>query len=217
MEYSIQIDVFADVVCPWCRIGKARLSKALDQFPSYQFTQRWRPFQLQPSIPANGVNWQEFTPQKFGGASQADAMFQRVAEVGSSEGLTFRFDKVATAPNTVDAHRLILLASQSNKTWQMVEQLYTAYFEKGADLNNEEALVALAQNAGLERENVVQLLHSEALKDEVIHSQIQAQQLDITGVPFFIINQRYGISGAQPTELFVEALDRAASEMAARD
>ena len=127
------IDVYADVVCPWCYIGARRLEGAIALRPDLPVEHRWRPFQLQPHMPAGGLSWPEFTRRKFGSEEHAKAAFARVSAVGAAEGIRFDFDSVASAPNTVDAHRLILLAARSESEWEMADALFEVTLPTGAN------------------------------------------------------------------------------------
>lgn len=208
----MRIEVYADIACPWCYIGERRLEQAMQQRPDLEIVRHWRPFQLQPGLPATGVPWNEFAPRKFGGESRAEAMFQHVARVGAPDGIDFRFDRVATAANTTDGHRLILFAAEQGREWDMVERLFQAYFTDGRNLNNIDDLVAAAVAVGLDEAATRQFLDSDRFREEVAESQDIADQLGIQGVPFYIINERYGLSGAQPVEVFLQALDQVSSQ-----
>jgi predicted DsbA family dithiol-disulfide isomerase len=201
------IEVYADVVCPWCAIGERRLARALAERPGLAVERRWRPFQLQPQLPPGGVPWAAFVDAKFGGVARAQAAFARVAAVGAEEGLTFAFDRVASAPNTVDAHRLILHAARHGREWAMADALFTAYFAGGADLNDPDQLVAAAVGVGLSGVETRAFLAGDEARDEVAASQAEAAELGVTGVPFFVLDGRYAVSGAQPVALFLRALD----------
>ena len=205
------IEVYADIACPWCYIGERRLAEALAQRPDMEVARRWRPFQLQPDLPPQGVPWAEFVPAKFGGAAQAARMFARVAQAGAPDGIDFRFDQVATAPNTRDAHRLVLFAAEHGQEWPMADALFAAHFTEGRDLNDPDQLVAVAESVGLDAAEVRAYLASDAGVAEVQASQEQAERLGITGVPFYVIDGRYGLSGAQPVDVFVRALDELAA------
>lgn len=203
---ALQIEVFADIACPWCYIGEHRLERALAIRSDLQVEWRWRPFQLQPDLPTQGVLWATFAPAKFGGAARAGAMFQHVASVGAEEGIQFAFDRVATAPNTADAHRLILFARAVEQEKEAALALFRAYFAEGADLNDPDTLLALGQGIGLDVEALAAHLHSDAGVEEVRESQQEAQRLGIIGVPFYIFDGCFGLSGAQSVELFLRAL-----------
>ena len=210
MASPLRIDLFADVVCPWCYIGEQRLEAALDRLraeaPDLDLAYHWHPFQLQPELPPEGLDWRAFADQKFGGWGRAQAMFRHVASEGQKEGLDFRFDRVRRAPNTRDAHRLILYAEEQGRTWPMVQGLYEAYFTQGADLNDLEALVDTAKAAGLEAAAVRAFLKTDRLAADVDESQALAAQLGIRTVPFFLFDRQIGCSGAQPVEVFAQVL-----------
>ena len=212
------IEVYADVVCPWCYIGERRLARALAERPDLAVERRWRPFQLQPQLPPNGVPWADFARAKFGGVAQAHAAFARVTAVGAEEGLTFAFDHVVSAPNTVDAHRLILHADRQGREWAMADALFAAYFAGGADLNDPDQLVTAAERAGLPAAESRAFLAGDEARDDVLASQAEAAELGITGVPFFVLDGSYAVSGAQPVAVFLRALDVAsgATEFAGR-
>ena len=201
----LHIDIYADVVCPWCAIGEARLEKALSERPDLEVARRWRPFQLRPEMPSNGLPWREFAEEKFGGMRSAEAAFAQVTQLAESEGLTFDFERVASAPNTVDAHRLVLLASHQGKTWETAHALFRGYFAEGRNLNRLDDLLAIAQEVGLEE--VSATLESDAYAQEVWASQEEAQRLGVSGVPFYVFNGTHGLSGAQPVETFLQVLD----------
>ena len=207
----LQIDVYADVVCPWCWIGETRLAKALAERPAIAIERRWRPFQLDPDMPRGGKPWSDVIRGKFGGEERAKEIFARTASVGALEGLDLRFDRITRAVNTADAHRLILLARHREREWAMAESLFRAHFTDGKDLNDHEVLIALAMGEGIPETEARSLLAGRELADEVEASQHQAQELGIGGVPFFVIDGRFAISGAQPAELFVRALDMASA------
>jgi predicted DsbA family dithiol-disulfide isomerase len=207
-DRTIKIDVYADIACPWCFIGKRRLDQALAERPNARVERQWRPFQLRPEMPSEGVDWNEFVETKFGGHERAHGAFTRVAESGAPDGITFHFDRIKRAPNTEDAHRLVLFAAESGREWETSDALFSAYFEQGRDVGDLEVLVEVASEAGLDAEEVRAYLASDANRAAVQASQEAAHQIGVDGVPFYILNDRYGISGAQPVELLVAALDR---------
>ncbi|CAN5624644.1 DsbA family protein [soil metagenome] len=209
---AIEIDVYADLVCPWCYIGLRRLDLALERHVGALVTRRWRPFQLRPDMPKGGRPWSEFARDKFGGEARAAEAFQHVTELGGNDGIDFRFDLVASAPNTVDAHRLILHARRLGLEWPVAGALLRAYFTEGRNLDDPETLLDVAQHTGLDREDVAALLASTELHEDVLASQRDAQRLGISGVPFYVLDGRYGVSGAQPPETFLRALERIQSE-----
>jgi len=203
------IDMFADIACPWCYIGEKRLFSALGQ-RNYDATVRWRPFQLQPDLPSTGRPWRSFAEEKFGGWDRALAMFQRVEQAAEQDSIEFDFEGIASAANTADAHRLILFAREHDREWDMASALFRGYFSEGRDLNDERDLIAITATVGLDTKAAADWLAGDTGRDEVTQSQQFAQKAGITGVPFTIIDGRLALSGAQPVETFVRALDQAA-------
>lgn len=198
------VEVYADVVCPWCYIGERRLRKALAGRPDVEV--RWRPFQLRPEMPAGGLPWrEEFTQEKFGGEESARAAFKQVAAAGAPDGIRFDFGRVANAPNTVDAHRLILFAEKRGVVEQATEELFRAYFTEVKNLNDPDKLIGAISSIRLDAGEVRAYLESEANLQEVRASQEAAHGLGISGV----FDSRYAVSGAQPVEVFKRALDAA--------
>lgn len=205
----MQIDVYADVVCPWCYIGERRLEQALEQRPDVHVVRQWHPFQLQPQLPPDGLPWGAFAERKFGGLANMERAFAQVVAAGAADGIEFRFDRVASAPNTVDAHRLIGWAESHGKTWDLTNALFKAYFVDGHNLNDSEQLVDIATGVGLNGAEARILLVGDQGKERVEQSQRAAAKLGIQGVPFVVFDGRFAVSGAQPVSVFVRALDAA--------
>jgi predicted DsbA family dithiol-disulfide isomerase len=210
---TIALELYADVVCPWCWIGDRRLFRALETVrpahPDVRFDVSWRPFQLDPTVPAGGRPWAEVIEHKFGGAERANAMFGHVAAAGAGDGITFAFDRITTAPNTVQAHGVVLMAQQQGlEPWPLVEALFAAYFEEGADVGDTETLVRLAAMHGLDEEAVRTALTEGRHDMDVQQSQREASRLGVQGVPFLVLDGRFAVSGAQPQPLFEQALAR---------
>ena len=201
------IDVYSDVVCPWCYIGEKRLSRALAARPDLEAEVRWRPFQLQPDMPEGGVPWAAFSREKFGGEGGAEAAFSHVSAAGEGDGIRFDFGRVARAPNTVDAHRLILFAGGYGMQWELADALFRAYFTEGKNLNAHEELAQVASSVGLDAEEVREYFAGDEGASQVRSSQEEARRLGITGVPFYVFDGRYALYGAQPVGVFGEALD----------
>ena len=204
------IDLFADIACPWCYIGEKRLVQALAQRPDLRAEVHWRPFQLQPGLPKPGEPWAEFMESKFGGARRAEMAFEHVRQAAEPEGIDFRFDRMTVAPNTEDAHRLVLFAAEKGREREVVTALFRAHFIEGRNVGDLNTLAEIAVGEGLDPDEVRAYLESEQGTGEVQASQAAAAQLGIGGVPFFVFDGRYAVSGAQPPEVFLEALDRAA-------
>ncbi|HEX2210822.1 MAG TPA: DsbA family oxidoreductase [Longimicrobium sp.] len=213
----MRIEVWADVVCPWCWIGETRLYRALGMRPEVDAEVVWRPFQLRPDLPPEGQAWDEVIRTRFGGPERAKAMFQHVAAAGAHDALQFDFERIPAHPNTRDAHRLVLFAQQAGVGRQMAEALFAANFTEGRDLGKTGVLADIAAQVGLDRDRVARFLGGDELGRQVDESQAEAASLGITGVPFFVIDGRYAFSGAQSLETFLSVLDRVRDMDAAAD
>jgi predicted DsbA family dithiol-disulfide isomerase len=204
----MKIELFADIACPWCYIGERRLRRALEA-RGVEADVVWRPYQLQPGLPREGLPWSRFVDEKFGGAARAQGMFAQVAAAGAGEGIDFRFDRVAVAPNTRDCHRLMMLSGEHGRTWQMADALFRAYFTDGQDVTRGAVLAAEAVKAGLDENATWAMLRSDRFTLEIDAGQARAAEIGIGGVPFFILADRFTLSGAQPYDTFLQVLDRA--------
>lgn len=213
MKPVIRIDVVSDVVCPWCYIGKRRLEKAMDEVNAqYDFDVTYHPFELNPGIPPEGRDQKEYLISKFGGKARYDQITNHVTSVAASEGLEFNFDRQGISPNTRNAHRLINLAAEHGVQKAVVEALFKAHFTEGTDLSKTDNLVSVAAEAGLKRDLVEKLLSSDDKLAEVIAAETQMQTNGVTGVPFYIINNKYGVSGAQASSTFIDAFRQIGNE-----
>jgi len=211
---TLAIDVVSDVVCPWCFIGKRRLEAALARYAQARPeapapTVSWRPFQLNPGLPAEGVPRDEYVARKFG--ARGRAVYDRVAAVGREVGIDFAFDRIARQPNTLAAHSLIELAGAHDRQGAVKEAFLRAYFLDGVDLTARENLVAVATSAGLDRVSVEEWLDNPQAREAVEAEDARARELGIEGVPFFIFNRRLAVSGAQPSEVLLDAMHQAES------
>lgn len=202
------IEVFSDVVCPWCYIGKRRLETALSAAGIGDADVHWRAFQLNPDLPPEGVDRRQYLEAKFGGPEGAARIHDRVREAGRTAGIDFRFEDIARSPNTFDAHRLLRLAAQQGRQGAMKENLLRAYFLKGRDVGDQQVLAAIAGETGVTGD-VRAWLDSDTEAEGVRDDLAAAARLGISGVPFFIFAGRYAIAGAQPAEVFAQALDAA--------
>ena len=204
------IDVVSDVVCPWCFIGKRHLEAALAGLPAAAGAKvRWHPFELNPDLPAEGVDRKGYLEAKFGGPARAAEIYARVHEAGVRAGLDFDFDAIVRQPNTRDAHRLIAWAQSRGDAGPLVERLFRAYFQEGRYVGDRDTLAALAAEAGFDAEAARVWLESGLGADEIADAEVRARALGISGVPFFIFDGRVGLSGAQPREAMREAIAQA--------
>ena len=205
---TVQIDVVSDAVCPWCYIGKRNLEAALAGLPDVVPTIHWRPYQLDPTIPAGGLDRHDYMARKFG-EDRLAGIHARLTEAGKAAGLDFAFDRIRRSPNTLDAHRLIRWAWSAGKQDAVVEALFRAFFIDGEDIGDREVLTARAAGAGMDPEIVTRLLDEGADADAVRGEIEKARSLGVTGVPFFILEGRIGVSGAQPPEVLARAISKA--------
>ncbi len=206
---AISVDVYADIACPWCYVGRARLQRALGQRSGLDVSLQWRPFQLQPDMPAAGRDFRTVLEQKFGNWERAQQMFERIRRLGDELGLAFQFDAIETAPNTADAHRLVLWAEAHGRGEGMATALFRAYFSEGRNVSDRAVLADCAEEAGLAADEAHSLLDGEAYAEEVRVSQQQAQRRGVTGVPCYVFDDARVLTGAQPVNVLVEALDAA--------
>ena len=208
----MHIDIFSDTICPWCFIGKRRLERALAERPQTDLTVRWRAFQLNPEMPEEGMERQRYLELKFGGAAGAESVYARVRDAGDSEGIAFAFDRIARTPNTVASHRLIRFAAGRDREDAVVQALFDAYFLRGEDIGNAEVLSAAAAAGGLDPDEARAFLAGDAEAEAVRSEDATARQAGINGVPCFIFNGKYALSGAQPPEVMFQMFDLANEE-----
>jgi predicted DsbA family dithiol-disulfide isomerase len=214
---KLRIDVWSDIVCPWCYVGKRRLEAALAQFPQREAVEVvWRAFELDPSAPAvrdERVPYAERLARKYGtSVDQAQKMIDRMTEVAAADGLDFRFDRIRSG-RTFDAHRLLHLAAERGLQDALKERLLRAYMTEGAAIGDPKTLVRLASEAGLDADEAERVLASDAYAAEVRSEEDDARDLGVTGVPFFVIGGRYAVSGAQPAEVLLGAVTAAWNEL----
>jgi len=208
-EPPLTIDVVSDVVCPWCYIGKRRLALALSQSDGGPIAVRWRPYQLDPTIPAAGLDRRAYLKNKFGDDSRLDDIHARLVALGAEAGIVYNFNAITRAPNTLDAHRLIRWASTAQAQDKVVERLFQLYFEEGRDIGERGLLIEVAREAGLDGD-VLEILFAEGHDVEAVRAEIaEAQSIGVTGVPFFIFASRFGVPGAQDVDVLTKAIAQA--------
>ncbi|MEU4378664.1 DsbA family oxidoreductase [Micromonospora echinofusca] len=200
----MEIEIYADVVCPWCYIGKRRLEQALESYDG-EVTVRYRPFQLDPSPVAQPRPLVEAMAAKFGGPDRVRQMFGQVTEVGAQVGLKLDFDR-AVAANTFDAHRLVAWATDRGRAAEMVDALYRAHFTDGVDVGSRDALAGLAAEVGLDATEARRFLDSDERVAELSDELATARQIGVTSVPTFVLAGRYAVTGAQEPETLLAAL-----------
>ena len=202
----LKIDVVSDVMCPWCFIGKRRLEKALASVPDVAVEVEWHPFQLDPTLPQEGKDRAAYLNEKFGGHERAATIYARIEEAGASEDIAFAFDKITRSPNTLDAHRVIRWAGIEGLQDAVVERLFALYFLEGANLTDPEVLVGAAADAGMDAEVTRRLLASDADLAETEAEVVRAQAMGVQGVPTFVLDGKYAVSGAQPADVLGDAI-----------
>ena len=208
----LTIDVVSDVVCPWCYLGEKRLEMALDEAPQ-PVALRWRPYQLDPTIPDGGLDRAEYMAKKFGKSGKLQTAHDNLTRLGAEVGLPFAFDKIKRAPNTLDAHRLIRWANSAGVQGKVVDRLFKAYFVEGRDIGDRDVLIDIAGECGLDARLVEKLLAEGADADLVREEIAQAQAIGVSGVPFFIFAGRLGVPGAQDPSVLVRAMAQARQAM----
>jgi predicted DsbA family dithiol-disulfide isomerase len=208
----LTIDVVSDVVCPWCYVGEKRLEAALAEEPQ-PVTLRWRPYQLDPTIPAGGLDRAEYMERKFGKSGRLQSVHDNLTRLGAELGIPFAFDRIKRSPNTLDAHRLIRWASSAGMQGAIVDRLFKAYFVEGRDIGDRGVLVEIAGEFGLDAKLVEKLLKDGADADLVRQEIEQAQGMGVSGVPFFIFGGRLGVPGAQEPSVLRRAMAQARQGM----
>lgn len=212
---SITVDVVSDVVCPWCYLGKRRLEEAIRLTPDVDVTVRWRPYQLDPSVPPEGMDRRDYFTRKFGSADAVADAHRRLTEYGADVGIDYRFDDMTRAANTIDAHRLVRWAAAEGKQEAMVERLFRANFTDAVDIGDRAVLARLAGEVGMDAGQVATRLATDEDRDAVLAEIDDAQRTGVTGVPTFVIDRRYGVVGAHPAEQIAAAIKQAAQEKSA--
>ena len=209
----LTIDIVSDVVCPWCYLGEKRLEQALAE-EAGPVVVRWRPYQLDPTIPQGGLDRAEYMAKKFGKSGRLQSVHDNLTRLGAEVGLPFAFDKITRSPNTLDAHRLIRWATSAGVQSRVVDRLFEAYFVEGRDIGDRVVLTEIAAECGLDADLVERLL-AEGADSEVVRQEVeQAQAMGVSGVPFFIFAGRLGVPGAQEPSALRQAMAEARQAMA---
>ena len=206
-----RIDVISDAICPWCYIGKRQLERALDilEKDRLRFTVAWHPFQLNPDMPAEGVDREKYRVAKFGSLERSRQMDQRITETAATVGIEFHLEKLTRTPNTLNAHRLIRFAGQKGAQDDVVEALFYEYFCNGGDIGNAQVLASAGNKGGLDYEEVLAMLATDEGKREVLAGDQMARRCGIQGVPSFALQGHVLFSGAVPAEDMASAIRRA--------
>jgi|HubBroStandDraft_1064217.scaffolds.fasta_scaffold33090_3 predicted DsbA family dithiol-disulfide isomerase len=206
----LRIDVFSDMICPWCFLGKHQLERAIAEHSSSSLQVHFRPYMLNPDTPPEGVARAEYFKKRFGSnPASLDAAHARLEDLGGQVGIRFAFDRAERIPNTIAAHALARWAAEQHLEATVVERLFTAYFTEGRDIGNHGTLADIAAEAGLDRHEVCGRLARETDFDAVREEADAARTEGITGVPFYIFGERLAVSGAQPPDVLSKVIARA--------
>ena len=211
---KLQVDVISDVMCPWCYIGKTNLDDAVSRIDDVDVQINWRPYQLDSTLPKEGMDRKTYLENKFGGEARANEIYSRINEAGRGLGIEFNFDDMKVSPNTLDAHRVILWAggqSVETQNW-LVERLFEIFFVEGGNIGLDDVLIQAAEFAGMDPSIVESLLKTNDDKDKVNSDIDHARQMGIQGVPCFIIDNKFAVMGAQPADQLEKALRHALEE-----
>lgn len=209
---KLRIDVVSDVVCPWCYLGQKRLDDAIAA-SGVAVSVAWRPYQLDPTIPSEGLDRKAYMQAKFGDMERLHQAHLRLKEMGTAVGIDYDFDAIAVSPNTLDAHRTIRWAGGQGQDVQnkLVRQLFRLYFELGKDVGDRSVLADAAQQVGMDRAVVETLLSGDADREAVLEEASTASRMGVTGVPCFLFEEKYAVMGAQETSVLVDAIRQIAA------
>lgn len=212
---TLRIDIVSDVVCPWCYLGKARLELAIAEIQDEISVEAfWQPYQLNPEYPPEGVDHQKALAEKLGGAENVARIHDNLVALGKAVGIEYRFDAIKIGPNTLDAHRLIHWAGLDGTEVQdrVVTALFRANFEEGRNIGDPAVLTEIAKACGMDAKVTATLLASDADRQTILDEIETARGMGVNGVPFFIIDGKYAISGAQTPDVLANALRQIAAE-----
>ena len=213
----IPLHIFSDPICPWCYIGKARLDRALEARPQHPLTIQWHPFQLNPDMPAGGMDRKAYLEGKFGGKEGAVRAYAPVVEHAEKSGAHINFDAIKKTPNTIDAHRLIHWAGIEQRQSLVVDLLFKAYFVDGRDIGDQEVLADIADTAEMDAAMVAKLLASDADTDDIRARDAHSRKMGVGSVPTFIVAGKHAVPGAQPPEMWVGVINEIKDQIAAAE
>ncbi|MEZ5824186.1 MAG: DsbA family oxidoreductase [Geminicoccaceae bacterium] len=212
MSVTVRVDIFSDMICPWCLIGYRRLREAADRLAGeIEVELHWLPFELNPRMPEGGMDRREYLEAKFG-VEGAQSAYGRIARVLEEDGIDADVEAIRRTPSTLLAHRLCALAEAQDRGSAFVEELFRDFFRDGRDVGERSVLLDAAERCGMDREGATTWLDNGDGLDHVRRMQAEARRLGIEGVPFFIFDRRLALSGAQPVEVMCEVLNQAANE-----
>ncbi|UWQ97998.1 DsbA family oxidoreductase [Rhodobacteraceae bacterium S2214] len=209
----VKLDIISDPICPWCYIGKANLDKALLDFPDHPFVIEWHPFQLNPDMPAGGMDRREYLERKFGGKEGAVRAYAPIVEMSEKIGLGINFEAMKKTPNTIDAHRLIHWAGIEQRQSFVVDLLFKAYFIEGRDIGDHEVLADIADTAEMDAALVTKLLETDNDIDDIRKRDAHSREMGVNSVPTFIVANQHAVPGAQPPETWVQVIKDIQSQL----
>jgi predicted DsbA family dithiol-disulfide isomerase len=212
MTQTIKLDIMSDPICPWCYIGKAHLDRALESEPDHPFAIEWHPFQLNPDMPADGMDRRAYLEGKFGGKDGAVRAYAPVVEHAEKAGLKINFEAMQRTPNTLNAHRLIHWAGIEGRQTAAVSALFKAYFVEARDIGDAEVLADIADGIEMDASVVTRLLATDEDMDDIRKRDAHSREMGISSVPTFIVGGRHAVPGAQPPELWKKVLTELRNE-----
>lgn len=208
----MRVDIIIDTVCLWCFVGKRRLDRALAGMSDRPVELVWRPFQLNPDIPPQGHDRRRYLTEKFGGMERAVGCYGVIRDAGRSVGIDFDFDAIEITPNSLDSHRLLAYSEKWGAQTPLVEALFRAYFLEGRNIGDHEVLAEIGASVGMPKDDVAAYLASDADGDRIRTEDDMVRRTGVNGVPCYIVNGKYAISGAQSPEVFYQVFDFARQE-----
>lgn len=213
MKKKINIDIVSDVACPWCYVGKKRLEEAIKSLDEYDLNINWHPFQLDPNIPQEGTSKEEYVTNKFGSMERYEMLSENLVSAGDGVGINFDFKSSKTIPNTMKMHQLLHVATKEGFADSLKERLFKANFEEVLDLTKDATLVKIMQEFDWAEEYTLSVLNDQEIAYWVTQEIRNYQQMGVTGVPFFIFNNKYAFSGAQPPQVFIDTIKDVGQKM----
>lgn len=202
----VKLDIISDPICPWCYIGKTNLDKALEAVPDHPFTIEWHPFQLNPDMPADGMDRRAYLEGKFGGKEAAVKAYAPVSVHAEQAGATINLEKIQRTPNTIDAHRLIHWAGIEQRQGFVVDLLFKAYFVDGRDISEHEVLADIADTAEMDASMVTRLLQTDSDIDDIRKRDKHSREMGVSSVPTFVVANQHAVPGAQQPDMWANVI-----------
>lgn len=212
-----RLEILSDPVCPWCYIGKAKLDRALEKRPDHPFNIQWRPFQLNPDMPTEGMDNAAYLSAKFGGPEGAQKVYARIEQTALDAGIDVDFSRISRKPNTINAHRLLHWAGIEDRQGLVANQLFHRFFKLGQDIGATDVLLDVAKTVGMDHTVTQRLLEGDADTAEIRAADARARDMGVTGVPTFILGGKYVLTGAQETEVWLSVIDEIVEKSQAMD